>query len=167
MRTMALSSSVTCRAILRLAHEALTCCADERNSLREEDAHRVPQGNRLLVDAARRLDLRERRRCELDCRVERQGRELLALRFLHAFGLLLRKLAQAAHQILGVTPERESEATTATFHPPRLAVPCSAPRPQLRPRPPRAQPAASPPRTASRPRRRAPARAAGPPRRAG
>src|SRR5947199_50900 len=105
MRTMALSSSDTSRAILRLAHEALTRCTDERNGLREEDAHRVPQGDRLLVDAAGRLDLRERRRGQLDRGIERQRRELLALRFLHGLGLLLRELAQAAHQILGVTPE--------------------------------------------------------------
>src|SRR3954454_13942547 len=113
---MALSSSVTSCAILRLAQEALTRCAHERNRLREEDAHRVPQGNRLLVDAAGRLDLRERRGRQLDCGVQRQRRELLALRFLHGLGLLLRELAEPAHQILGVTPERESEATTAAFH---------------------------------------------------
>src|SRR5438067_185395 len=56
MRTMALSSSDTSRAILRLAHEALTRCTDERNGLREEDAHRVPQGDRLLEPPRRRAD---------------------------------------------------------------------------------------------------------------
>src|SRR5579864_5757740 len=118
MRTMALSSSVTSREILRLAHEALTGCTDERNRLREEDAHRVPQGDRLLVDAARGLNLLERRGGQLDRGVERERRELLALRFLHALGLLLRKLAETAHQILGVAPERESEATApaTAFH---------------------------------------------------
>src|SRR3954447_20721696 len=109
---MALSSSVTSCAILRLAHEALTRCAHERNRLRKEDAHRVPQGNRLLVDTAGRLDLRECSGRQLDRGVQRRRRELLALRRLHALGLLLRELAKSAHQILGVTAERELEATT-------------------------------------------------------
>src|ERR1700730_1554881 len=165
MRTMALSSSVTACAILGLAHEALTRRTDECNCLREEDAHRVPQGDRLLVDAARRLDLRQRGGGELDRRVQRERRELLALGFLHALGLLLRELAQAAHEILGIAPEGESEATaTAAFHEPRLAVPCSAARPLPPPRPPRAGPVASRRRTGSPHRRPAPARAAAPPR---
>ena len=41
---------------------------------------------------------------------ERQRRELLALRLLDALGLLLGELAQAAHELLGVAAERESEA---------------------------------------------------------
>ena len=71
-RTMARSSSVTGGAILcarrgsRLAHEALARGADERHRLGEQHAHRVAQRDRLLVDAARRLHLRERGRGELD-----------------------------------------------------------------------------------------------------
>ena len=39
------------------------------------------------------LDLRERRGGQLDRRVQGERRELLALRLLHRFGLLLRELA--------------------------------------------------------------------------
>ena len=56
------------------------------------------------------LDLRERRGAELDRRVERQGRELLALGLLHRLGLLLGELAQPAQEILGIAAEREAEA---------------------------------------------------------
>src|SRR4029077_4970924 len=52
---------------------------------------------------------------QLDGRVERERGELLALRLLDALGLLLRELAQAAHEVLGVAAEGESEAAAA-FH---------------------------------------------------
>ena len=58
--------------------------------------------------AARRLDLAERGGGQLDRRVQGQRRELLALRLRDRLGLLLGELAQPAHQILGVTAERES-----------------------------------------------------------
>ena len=57
------------------------------------------------------LDLRERRRGQLDGGVQGQRRELLALRLLHRLRLLLGELAQPAQEILGVAAERESEAT--------------------------------------------------------
>ena len=60
------------------------------------------------------LELRERRRAELDRGVQRQGRELLALGLLHRLGLLLGELAQSAEEILGIAAEREAERTT--FH---------------------------------------------------
>ena len=60
---------------------------------------------------ALRLHLRERRRGQLDRGVERERRELLALRLLHVLGLLLRELAQAAHEILGIAAEGK-----AAFH---------------------------------------------------
>ena len=50
-------------------------------------------------------DLRERRRGQLDRRVQRQRRELLALGLLHRLGLLLGELAQAAEEILRVAAE--------------------------------------------------------------
>ena len=59
------------------------------------------------------LHLRERRGGQLDGGVQRQRRELLALRLLHRLGLLLRELAQPAQQILRIAAERESEST---FH---------------------------------------------------
>src|SRR5262249_49755469 len=65
-------------------------------------------------------DLRERRRGQLDRRVQRQRRELLALGLLHRLGLLLGELAQAPEEVLRVAPERESEA--AAFHGMRLAA---------------------------------------------
>src|ERR1700751_4965361 len=99
------------RAALRLAHEALAGGADERHRLGEEHAHRVPQGDRLLVDPALRLDLLERRRGQLDRGVERERCELLALCLLDALGLLLRELAQPAHEIVGVAAEWESESS--------------------------------------------------------
>ena len=40
---------------------------------------------------------------------ERQRRELLALRLLHALGLLLGELAQAAQELLGIAAERETK----------------------------------------------------------
>ena len=51
------------------------------------------------------LHLRERRGGQLDRGVQRQRRELLALRLLHRLGLLLRELAQAAEEILRVAAE--------------------------------------------------------------
>src|SRR5204862_4188387 len=100
------------------------------------------------------LDLGERRGCELDCGVERERRELLALRLLHALGLLLGELTQAAHEVVGVAAERETKAAAA-FHTSRLAVPCTCARPPPRaPRPP-AAPAASPTRKETRHRPRA------------
>src|SRR5436190_15796096 len=112
-RAIAWSRSAT-GAGLSLAHEPLARRADERDRLGEEDPHRVPKRERLLVGTPAHLHLRERRRRQLDGGVERQRRELLALRLLHALGLLLGKLAQAAKQILRIAPEREAESTT--FH---------------------------------------------------
>ena len=66
----------------------------------------------LLVARALRVDLRERGRGELDGCVQRQRRELLALRLLHRLRLLLRELAQAAQEILGIP----SELKAAAFH---------------------------------------------------
>ena len=68
-----------------------------------------------------RLHLLQRRRGQLDGGVERERRELLALSLLHALGLLLGELTQAAHQIVGIAAERESEASTA-FHAARVAT---------------------------------------------
>lgn len=85
--------------------------ADERHRLGEQHAHRVAQRNRLLVHGARGLHLRQRCGGELDRGVERQRCELLALRLLHALGLLLGELAQAAHQVFRIAPEGK-----AAFH---------------------------------------------------
>ena len=98
-----------------LAHEALACGADERHRLGEEQAHGVAKRDRLLVDAARGLHLRECRGRQLDGRVQRQRGELLALRLLHAFRLLLGELPQAPHQVLGIAAEGKSESAAA-FH---------------------------------------------------
>ena len=76
--------------------------------------------DRLFVHAALRLHLLQRGRRQLDGGVERQRRELLALRLLDALGLLLGELAQAAHQIVGIAAEGKSEASTA-FHAARVA----------------------------------------------
>ena len=65
-------------------------------------------------DAAGHLEPPQRRRGQLDGGVQRQRRQLLALRLLHRLGLLLRELPQAAHQLLGVAAERE--AAESTFH---------------------------------------------------
>src|SRR5207247_9870629 len=97
-----------------LAHEPLAGGADERDRLGEEHAHGVAERDRLLLGRALHLHLRERRRGELDCSVQRQRRKLLALRLLDGLGLLLRELAQPAQELLGVATEREAEA--ATFH---------------------------------------------------
>jgi hypothetical protein len=86
----------------------LACSADERHRLGEEHAHRIPQRDGLLVDAALRLHLGERRGGQLDRRVQRQGRELLALRLLHVLGLLLGELAQPAQQVFRIASKRET-----------------------------------------------------------
>ena len=51
-------------------------------------------------------------RGQLDRGVQRQRRELLALRLLHRLGLLLRELAQPAHQVSGSPPNGNFEATS-------------------------------------------------------
>src|SRR5262245_35700870 len=78
-RTIALSIRVTGRRASGLAHEALAGCAHERDGLGKEDAHRVAEGDRLLVGATGDRHLRQRRRGQLDGGVQRQRRELLAL----------------------------------------------------------------------------------------
>ena len=71
--------------------------------------------SRIAIDCssatARHLDLRERRRGQLDGGVQGQRRVLLALRLLHRLRLLLCELAQSAQEILRVAAERESEST--------------------------------------------------------
>ena len=47
---------------------------------------------------------------QVDGRVQRQRRELLALGLGDRLRLLLGELAQRAHQVVGVAPEREAEA---------------------------------------------------------
>ena len=106
------------RRRVTFAHEALARRADERDRLGEEHAHRVAQGDRLLVGVPATCDLRERRRGQLDRGVQGQRRELLALRLLHRLGLLLGELAQAAQEILGVAAEREPK--------PPPSMPCDA-----------------------------------------
>src|SRR5437762_6977137 len=130
-RAIAWSRSAT-GAGLSLAHEPLARRADERDRLGEEDSHRVPQRERLLVGSPAHLHLRERRRRELDGGVERQRRELLALRLLDALGLLLGELAQAPKQILRIAAEREAEATT--FHATKLPERKPLPERELVPR---------------------------------
>ena len=101
--------------LARLAHEPLARRADERDRLGEQDAHRVAEGDRLLVRPALRLDLAQRGGGQLDRGVQRQRRELLALCLRDRLRLLLGELAQAAHQILGVTAKGKVEAA---FHRP-------------------------------------------------
>src|SRR5207247_2043596 len=88
--------------------------------LGEQHAHRIAHRDRLLVDRTLRLNLRERGCGQLHRGVERQRRELLALCFLHRFGLLLRELAQPAQEILRIAAEREP-SETAAFHATTLA----------------------------------------------
>src|SRR5207237_9932998 len=104
--------------------------------------------DRLLVDATLRLHLLQRGSGQLDRRVEGEGRELFPLRLLDVLRLLLGELAQAAHEILWIAAEGESES--ATFHPARVAAPRSstsaepcgcAPRRRPAPRPNRPRPA--------------------------
>src|SRR5437899_439601 len=172
--TMARWRSVTGGAILRgraswsgLAHEPLARGAHERHRLGEEQPHGVAERDRLLVDAALRLHLGKRGGGQLDGGVERERRELLALRLLHGLGLLLGELAQTAHQVLRVAPERESEAAT-TFHALSLAAavvqeersllrpvaPCTRVRPRRQALPPSGAPAGARRRKARRKHRR-------------
>ena len=65
-------------------------------------------------------DLRERGRRELDGGVERQRRELLALRLLDALRLLLGELAQPAHDLLGIATESKASAFHSFRVPTRL-----------------------------------------------
>src|SRR5207249_6098474 len=147
-------------------HESLARSAHKRHRLREEDAHRVAERDRLLVDATLRLHLLQRGSGQLDRRVEGERRELLPLRLLNVLSLLLGELAQTTHEILGIAAEGESESTT--FHPARVAAPRSstsaepcgcAPRRRPAPRRNRPRPASRRQR-ATRRSRPAPARAA-------
>ena len=72
--------------------------------------------DRLLVGAALDVHLAERGGGQLDRRVQRQRRELLALRLLHGLGLLSGELLDPPQELLGVAAERESEATFHTGH---------------------------------------------------
>ena len=101
------------------AHEALAGGADEGDSLGEEDAHGVAQRDRLLVDRARRLDLPERGRGQVDGGVERQRGELLAVGVGNRLGLALRELTQAAQQ----GPRDRHRAETRI----RRCLPCDQP----------------------------------------
>ena len=103
-----------------LAHEALPCGRHQRHRLGEEHPHRVSKGDRLLVDGSRRLDPAERRRRQVDSRIERQRRELLALCVGDRLRLLLRELAQPTQEIVGIAAEREAEA--AFFHAGRVSA---------------------------------------------
>ena len=62
----------------------------------------------------------KRRRGQVDRGVQRQRRELLALRVGNGLRLLLRELAQSAQEILRIAAEREAEA--AFFHTERVTV---------------------------------------------
>jgi hypothetical protein len=101
------------------APEALARGADERHRLGEEHPHGVAHRDGLCVGRPVERDLREGRGRQLDGRVQRERRELLALRLLHVLRLLLGELTQPAQQIFGVAPKRESEA--AAFHTGRVA----------------------------------------------
>ena len=84
---------------------ALTSATASGNSTR------IASRSAIVCSSAppRNLHLGQRRRGQLDGGVERQRRELLALRFLHRLRLLLRELAQTAQEILGIATERKSE----------------------------------------------------------
>ena len=99
---------------LALAHEALASSAHERNRLGEKHAHRIAERDRLRVRRALDRHPLQRGGGEIHRSVERQRRKLLALRFLHRLGLLLGELAETTQEILGISPERKTEA--ATFH---------------------------------------------------
>src|SRR5438094_5071527 len=92
MRTIARSKIAKSGMMLALAHEALTCRADERDGLREKHAHGVAKCDRLLVRCSGRLQLRQRCAGQLDRRVQRQCRELLPLGFVHRCSLMLCEL---------------------------------------------------------------------------
>jgi bacterioferritin B len=94
-----------------LAHEALARRRDEGDRLGEEDPHRVAQSKRLRIRSAFDLHPLERRAGQLHGRVERERGELLALRLVDGFGLALGEFPQAAHELLGVAPERKAEFT--------------------------------------------------------
>ena len=83
---------------------------DERHRLREEDPHRVAQCERLLVRRSRDLHALQRGAGQLDRRVQRQRRELLALRLGDRLRLLGRELAQPAHEVLRILPEQRKTA---------------------------------------------------------
>src|SRR5215211_115867 len=124
-RTIA-RSRITGGRILRrwiasgLAHEALARGGHEGDGLREEHAHRVTHRDRLLVGAPLHLHLGQRRRRQLNGRVQRQSRELLSLRVLNALGLLLGELTKAAEEILRIAAQRKAEPAFA--HTCRLAT---------------------------------------------
>src|SRR5207302_9329506 len=99
---------------LGFAHEALPGCADERDRLWKEDAHRVSQSDGLLVGPAFDLYLAECGARQLDGGVQRQRRKLLALSLGDRLGLARRELLQALHQVFGIAAERESKSSA--FH---------------------------------------------------
>ena len=90
------------------------CRAAETSATASGKSTRIASRSAIACssDAAGRLHLLQRRRGQLDRRVQRQGRELLALGLLHRFGLLLGELAEALEQILWIAAE-EREATFA------------------------------------------------------
>ncbi len=95
--------------------EALAGRADERHCLREENAHRVTERDRLLVGPAGGVDPTQRRAGQLDGRAQRQRRELLALSLGDRLRLARGELLKVAHELVRVASERESERT---FHGP-------------------------------------------------
>src|SRR5439155_26194106 len=104
------------------------------------------EGDCLFVRRPLNVHAFQRGGRELDRRVQRQRRELLALRFLNRLGLLLGKLPQAAQEILWVSAEREA----AAFHGASVTIRLSRVPPCIRPRLPRS----ASPRRRRRPRRR-------------
>jgi bacterioferritin B len=86
---------------------------DERDGFGEQDPHGISHRDRLDVRRSFHVQLLQSRGRQLNGRVQRQRRELLTLRFVHGLGLLLRKLSQASHELLGIAPEREAKST---FH---------------------------------------------------
>jgi ferritin len=108
----------------RLAHESLPGGGDKRDRFGEENPHRVPKGDRLLVRRALHLHLLQRSRGELDRRIQGERRELLPLRFVDSLRLPLRELAQTAHELLRIAPEREAKTALHgkySTHVPRFA----------------------------------------------
>ena len=104
-----------------LRHEALTGGGDQRDRLGKENAHRVAEGECLLVDRAGDRDLTEGGLRQLHGGPERQRRELLALGVLDPVGLLLGELPEPLEEILGITAERKEPST---FH---ITTPAAAP----------------------------------------
>ncbi len=80
----------------------------------EEDPHRIPQSDRLLVGTAFDLHALQSRAGQLDRGVEGQRRELLALGLGNRLGLARCELLQVPHQLIGIAAERESKTA---FHP--------------------------------------------------